>query len=167
MREIPLTQGKIAVVDDEDYAALSMHKWSVLKVHQANRALYYAKCQVSEGSVHRTILMHRQVMGDPGDVLIDHRDGDGLNNKRTNLRECSHSQNHQNGNSTHLNKTSRFKGVNWDVSHQRWLARICVSGKQISLGRFKKEVEAAEVYDNAARIHFREFARTNFKEMAA
>ena len=154
-RMIPLTQGKHAIVDDDDFEWLNQWKWYALKT--ANT--YYAARKVRG----RTVLMHRVVLGlDIRDKRHgEHKNGAGLDNRRTNLRIATPAQNQAN---QRLQKKSRsgYKGVKWVRRDKRWMARIKVSGKTMYLGYFKNPVDAAKAYDEAARKHFGEFANTNF-----
>jgi hypothetical protein len=101
--------------------------------------------------------MHTLLM--PGAAQIDHRDGDGLNNRRENLRPATRTQN--NANQRKYRGTSRYKGVSWDVSSRRWRARIHCDHRETSLGQFTSEADAARAYNAAALEHFGEYARLN------
>jgi hypothetical protein len=147
VREIELTRGFVALVDDEDFGALSGQKWTA----SVRPGRIYAQT--------RSVLMHRLILGNPaGDV--DHRNGNGLDNRRANLRVASRSLN--NANSRGRAGTSRFKGVSWCRRDNRWQAGIQQNGQRKALGRFDTEVDAALAYDEAARSLFGEFARLNF-----
>lgn len=154
MKKIPLSQGKVALVDDEDYEWLIQQgKWSY------NRKKGYAFHKKG-----RTIAyMHAEIVNTPVGMDTDHIDGNGLNNQRSNLRVCTHSQNHANVNKTRRNK-SGFKGVFIEIRQQKimWSAGITVNRKSISLGTYPSPEAAARAYDNAARQYFGEFAKTNF-----
>ncbi|MFA5382234.1 MAG: AP2 domain-containing protein [Candidatus Micrarchaeia archaeon] len=159
MKTIPLTQNKFALVDDADYAELSKHKWHVRKIRNkfyAVRAIWNPKGVIS-------FSMHREILGlKKGDrKLVDHRDDNGLNNQRSNIRTCSVSQNAMNKLSN-AGSSSKYKGVCWDKWSKKWRASIMIAGKGVFLGNFKTELEAAKTYDDAAREHFGEFAKTNF-----
>ncbi len=150
-RTIELTQGFVAQVDDADFQRLNQHKWYIKKDRRKNTN--YAV--MADGT-----RMHRFILGLPfGSVpLVDHKDLNGLNNQRDNLRVCTPAQNRSNTKKAH--GCSQFKGVSLDGS--RWVAYIKVNQKTKYLGTFGDEVAAALAYDSAAREHFGEFARCNF-----
>ncbi len=148
---IPLSQNEFAIVDTEDLRLLDEHKWSLSKTTRVN----YAKRLAGKKSVY----MHRVIMNAPAGMQIDHINGNGLDNRRVNLRLCNNRQNQQNARKR-KNTASQFKGVDWHG--KRWRARIRVNGKQIGIGRFKSEFLAAEAYDQKAVELFGEFARLNF-----
>jgi hypothetical protein len=155
MKEIPLTQGKVALVDDADYEWLGKMKWYAFR--NGKGRIYYA----ARKKLGRVVFMHRDIMGVAGKIEIDHRDSNGLNNQRHNLRVCTHSENMKNI-KKYKPSTSGYKGVNFDKKVGRFRARIRVNLKLISLGYFDDPAEAARVYDKAARQYFGEFANTNF-----
>ena len=153
MKEIILTQNQVALVDDADYEWLNKGKWYA----QRSRQTFYAKRLISTGYK----AMHRVILGlKPGDKRqCDHIDGDGLNNQRSNLRVCTHGQNQHNRRS--YGGTSKYKGVCFERSHRKWGAYIYVNKKNIRLGSFDLESDAARCYDGAALKYFGEFALTN------
>ncbi len=157
MKYIQLTQGKVAVVDDADYEALSQWNWSY---HSGG----YAKRGTSRKQGNKCILMHRAIMDAPEDVEVDHRDGNKLNNQRENLRLATSNQNKHNTAKRSTN-TSGFKGVSLHV-HGRWTAEIWKNGKKRYLGLFDSPEEAARAYDAAAKEDHGEFARINADEGA-
>ena len=153
MRTIPLTQGKFALVDGADFEWLNQWKWYAHK----NPNTYYAERR-SQGSKQ----MHRLILGlQPGDNQeTDHRDGNGLNNQRSNLRSCTTMQNQQSSRRK-TTGTSKYKGVCWHRGERKWHSKIRVNKKQIYLGSFESEIVAAQAYDAAALKYHREFALTN------
>jgi hypothetical protein len=162
MRKIFLTRGKVALVDDEDFEWLSQWKWSVethAKTFYALRSIYLGR----ENSKAKMTLvrMHRVIMGMPVNKEVDHKDGDGLNNQRDNLRVCTHSQNLSNRGKDKDN-TSGYKGVWFDKNRGKWSADLHFKGRTVHLGRFTSVIEAAKAYDKAALKYFGEFARLNF-----
>lgn len=157
-KQIELTQGKVALVDDEDYEELSRSKWHAYR----SRRTWYARRNIRhENGKRSTITMHLQIVGVASGMQVDRKDGDGLNNSRDNLRLCTSQQNHFNRKS-HRNTSSQYKGVAWDCTNNRWRAMIMLDGKNRMLGRFLSEEAAALAYDAAARQLFGEFARCNF-----
>lgn len=162
MKEIQLTQGKVAFVDDGDYELVSSLKWSIrvcrLPSGRTNHYAVHRKTDKTTGK--RSILrMHNFILGV---TLIDHKDGDGLNNQRGNLRPVTHQQNMMNRNPSPMPKaTSQFKGVSKSAKNKTWLARICIYGKTVHLGRHFNEIDAAIAYNNAAITYFGEFAALN------
>ena len=157
VKEIQLTQGKVALVDDADYEWLNQWKWYAKK----ERGTFYAVRGINKGGDRRSIRMHRLILGltDPKD-FGDHKDMDGLNNQRNNLRKCSHAQNQRNRNG-HRNSASKFKGVTFRTKDNMWYAQIKYNKKLTHLGGFKTEIEAAQKYNEAATKYHGEFARLN------
>lgn len=160
MREIPLTKGKVALVDDSDFLKISEHKWQAMQ----KRDIWYAFRSHQRGGMRVTILMHRVILD--GVLRVDHRNGDGLDNQRSNLRSATRSQNQANSKKSTRNTTSRFKGVFKPTGYPIWRAKIKLRGKVRYLGSFREEIDAATAYDRAARQMFGEFARTNFSLIA-
>lgn len=166
MKEIPLTQGKVAQVDDEWYDRLSAWKWHF---HRTKGSGYAARHTPRvPGKKRKFIMMHNEIMKPPEGVRVDHRDGNGLNNQTYNLRHCTNTQNAQNR-GIQKNNRSGYKGVKFlkpdrHYKYPRYQAQIVVNGVQLYLGVFRDPAEAAKTYDRAAREHFGPFARLNFPE---
>ena len=151
MKEIPLTQGKVALVDDADYKQLILYRWRVAK----QRHTWYAYCRkISQ-------YMHRVIMQPPEGFFVDHINHNGLDNQRKNLRLCTTRQNLRNQRKWKA-ASSRFKGVSWDKVHNCWQSFIWVSGRNKRIGVFENEIEAAKAYDEAAKRYFGIFACLNF-----
>lgn len=159
---IPLTQGKVAIVDDIDADFLLQWKWCAMK-HGSN---FYAVRRGRKGE-SPLVFMHRAIMLPLPNQVVDHRDMNGLNNSRSNLRTCSHSDNAKNS-KTRISSKSGYKGVHWFSDTRKWRAQIRANGRLISLGLFSDVTEAASAYDSAAIVYFGEYARLNFpaQEMA-
>jgi hypothetical protein len=155
-KEIPLTQGLVAIVDEADHAGLTLHRWSL----QRCGARLYAARYISDKGRKRTIYMHRQILGVGIGQRIDHVNADGLDNRRKNLRVATQSENLANAR-LRSNNRSGLKGVSWSKERRLWEAKIRVRGKTIHLGRHLTPVGAALAYDLAAVEFFGEFARTN------
>lgn len=159
MREIPLTRGYTALVDDEDFDELMTFHWCVRTSSDgtiyAQRAIALGKYRVS------SVLMHRHIMQAPRGSLVDHRDRNGLHNFRSNLRLCDHSQSVTNR-VTKVIPASGYRGVYQTRRPDRWTAAIEWRGKRYSLGQYSDAAEAALAYDAAARKIHGEFAVFNF-----
>jgi len=155
-KELPLTRGQVTIVDDENYEWLARHKWQARKDYNT----FYAVRNMRTATGWRTLLMHREILNPPEGLQTDHIDGNGLNNQRANLRICTKAQNQQNRRPQP--GSSRFKGVGWRKDIRKWGAKIQNAGKQIALGYFIDETDAARAYDQAALKLFGAFARANF-----
>jgi hypothetical protein len=157
-QKIGLPHGLFALVDDEDYVKLSKHKWCCSSTGYAVRNLSRKNARIG---VSRSVYMHRAIMLPAGDERVDHANGNTLDNRRSNLRCCTQSENiaHR----LHAARSSSgYFGVVW--LRGKWQAQIRVRGRQIHLGRFSDPVEAAIARDKVALRSFGEFARLNFPE---
>jgi hypothetical protein len=156
--EIRLNEGKVAIIDREDLEMIAKYNWNA----QCRRHTCYAYTAIGRAVVG----MHRYIMGARRGQVVDHINGDGLDNRRSNLRFATASQNRMNSSkSRSQSTTSIYKGVYYEKGgkrKKRWRGRIDIGGKKTHLGRFLTEAEAAKAYDNAAREHFGEFAKLNF-----
>lgn len=163
MKMIPLTQGLVAQVDEEDYQALSVYTWCAHKDHKQDT--WYAQRQVRlEGAQRQTtVLMHRVITRAPNGVPVDHRSGDGLDNRRANLRLAGDGGNQQNRR-RNRRATNAYKGVTFHKKTQKWQAQIRHQNRTHYLGLHRTPEDAARAYDCAARELFGEFARPNFAE---
>lgn len=150
---IPLTQGKFAIVDDEDFEFLSQWKWSYRKGY-ASRADY------SEEKVNWNVQMHNTVMPPPAGMIVDHKNRNTLDYRRDNLRFLTDTQNRYN--SLRKNKTSQFKGVYWSKDRNKWRSAIRKDGQRFNLGCFDSPVMAAQIYDVKAKELFGDAAYLNF-----
>jgi hypothetical protein len=161
MKEIELTQGYKAIVDDADYDELNKFKWYASKYRNT---FYALRATYTDGK--HIIKMHRQILGlTKGDgKLADHINHNGLDNQRFNLRVCTQTENNCNQQLQTRSKSSRFKGVSWDKANNKWFAKIKVNKTITFLGRFTSETEAAKTYDAAAIKYHGEFACLNFPE---
>jgi hypothetical protein len=163
MIEIKLTRGKTAFLDNCD-SDLAEFKWCAIVDPQ--NSVWYAQHREPnkpDGSIGDVVKLHRVIgarIGIRGNV--DHRNRNGLDNRRSNLRSATHSQNAMNRRRNTLNR-SGFKGVGYDRDAGLWRARVGIANRRKHLGRFISVVDAALAYDRAARMEFGEFARINFE----
>lgn len=155
---IPLSGGKaFAVVDSSDWPEVSQYTWCLLNADGKQYAVREEPMQ--NGRRGKQILMHRQLLCAEDGQLCDHNDGDGLNNRRSNIRIATAAENAQN--TRKARGGSRFKGVSWEKRWNHWRVVIQVDGKQKYIGSFNDEVEAAKAYNKAAEEHFGGFAYLN------
>jgi len=159
MKEILLTQGFFAIVDDADFESANKYKWGA-RINRETGTVY-AQRQIRNGLSKETILLHRFISAAQGNFEVDHKNGNGLDNRRENLRVCTKVNNIRNQRKQKNNSTG-FKGVSWDKPMKKFRAQITVSYKRIHLGYFDSAEDASRAYDAAARKYFGEFARTNF-----
>jgi hypothetical protein len=156
-RLIPLTKGHFAIVDACEYGALSQFRWHA----QVKSNTVYARRDIRISKTNTlAIFMHHDVVGKPQGLLVDHINGNGLDNRRSNLRLCSFTKNMQNRRSVR-NSRSRFKGAYWHKNKKTWTSVITCYGKRHDLGDFASEANAAQAYNFAAHIYMGEFARSN------
>lgn len=167
MKQIPLTQGQITVVDDEDFDWLSRTGWFASR-HKTQS--FYAVRNVGKSPNQRPLRMQNEIWVHyngpvPEGFTVDHADRNTLDNRVSNLRLATLSQQAQNKRLLSSANTSGYKGVSRHTQSGKWWARIRVGGKEISLGLYADLIEAARAYDEAARIHFDPaFAQLNFPQ---
>lgn len=160
---IPLTQNRHAKVDPEDYLWLSQFRWCC----KANRDTCYAIRHIQEHGRTKRIHMHRQIMNTPDNMICDHKNHNGLDNRRLNLRNCTIEQNNANrrkratGHGSRA-PSSRFLGVSWCPRRRKWVAHIKHKGRAKNLGLFAIEEDAARAHDKAAWAIWGEYACLNF-----
>ncbi len=159
-RRIYLGEGEWTILDQQDYCRLGHFKWYVY----GHRGKFYAarSFRVSKRKF-KPLSLHREIMNAPKRRIVDHENGDSLDNRRANLRLATKSQNVWNCRKR-KNTSSRFIGVHFDKRKGHWAARMEHHGKRIWLGYFDSEIEAARARDRAAKKHYGEFARLNFTE---
>lgn len=150
MKKIKLTQGKFALVDDEDFEWLNQWKWT----YDGNNG--YAKRNIKD----KKLYMHRLILNTPKGKVSDHKNGNKLDNRKINLRICTYSQNGMNK-MIQSNNSSGYRGVKWHKQVRLWEARIKKNGEQIFLGLYNNNIEAGIVYNWAALKYFGEFAKFN------
>ena len=158
-RKIPLTQGYYAIVDPADYPHLSRYNWRLCRTRGKNTLYAERSIRLPSGRYSR-ILMHRQLIDAPEGYVIDHINGNGLDNRRANLRLATVAQNAWN--SRKRNPRSGYKGVWFAADKGLWRASIVYHGRRIHLGYFKDKIAAAKAYDAAAKKYYKQFARPNF-----
>jgi hypothetical protein len=155
VRIVPLTRGYSALVDAEDYERVASFAWSAAKPSNVVYAVRDEK--------RKRIYLHRFILNAPDGVEVDHWNGDGLDNRRENLRLCSHAENVRNSR-PHARGTSSYKGVHLHRASGKWAVEIQVNEKRRFIGLFGDETEAAKAYDAAARASHGEYAYCNFAE---
>lgn len=157
MKEIKLNKNYICLVDDCDFDSVNLYKWTALKFRNT---IYAGRC-VYENKKRKLIFMHRYILGvTTSKIFVDHKDHNGLNNQRWNIRTCTNSENQKNKKSR---GTSKYLGVSYDNNRNKWVSQININGKTKGLGRFINEIDAAKKYDEHAKIYHLDFANLNFK----
>ncbi len=157
-RRIYLGEGKWVILDQQDYYRLRIFKWIV---YGNGTNLYAIRHQLIEPNKTKTVYMHREIMNPPPDLVVDHRNCDGLDNRKQNLRFATHAQNTRNRRKK-KNGSSQFLGVYFNKEKSTWDSQLMHNGKKIWVGRFDNEIDAAKAYDETARKYHGEFARLNF-----
>ena len=152
-RRIPLTRGQYAIVDPEDYKWLMEFKWHT----NCSRGKFYAVNSRSQK-------MHRLIMKAPRDKFVDHINGNGLDNRKANLRLATPAQNNWNSKSGMGRGKSRYKGVKWHKHSKKWVVTIGVNGRRESIGYFTDEKEAARAYDKAVKERRGKYGVLNFPQ---
>ena len=160
-RHIPLTQGKYAIVDPEDYERFGQYRWFAVR----SRDTFYAarSARREKDGRRKSYQMHREIMKIAEGMVCDHINGDGLDNRKANLREATCAQNNWNRAKSRVISCSKYKGLAWDRQDRRWEVRISVNGRRIYIGRFKDQLEAAKAYDAAAVKYHGQYANVNFE----
>lgn len=148
MKKILLTQEKFALVDDEDFEKLNQYKWFA---HKAGNSFYAERKSPIVNGKRIIIKMHHEIIGyPPKGFEVDHKNGDGLFNLKSNLRFVTRRQNCQNRkNQIRRKKTSQYPGVSWDKRDQKWLSMIQINGILKNLGLFTSEFKAFNAYRQA------------------
>ncbi len=153
-KQLPLTQGKYALVDDADYDLLSRWDWYAWW----SGSVWYAR----RSHKGKKLYLHREILKAGKDDVTDHVNHDGLDNRRCNIRVCTQLQNARNK-PPRKNQSSKYKGVYWHKLAAKWTAQIAPSRCRKHLGVFEKEIDAAVAYDKAAEKYYGEFACLNFR----
>lgn len=161
-KEVALSKGKVAIVDDEDFDRVSEYRWFYRGLHGRSSVEYAIRTFYRDGK-HRTVYLHRFILDAPHGVEVDHIDRNGLNNRRSNIRLATRSLNE--ANKDHPLGKSGFRGVH--PMRSKWRGQIMVNQVTYRSTYFSDPVDAARWYDEQARKHFGEFARLNFPDRSA
>jgi hypothetical protein len=148
-----------ALVDDEDFLKIAMCCWHA---KEGSCGTIYAARTIYINKKRKSQYMHRFILNAMPNQAVDHRDCDGLNNQKFNIRTCTVSENRRNQRKRIKTTSSEFKGVYWYKNNRRWGAHIGINGVKKHIGMFSDEISAAKAYDIKAKELFGEFARTNF-----
>jgi len=161
-RRIPLTRGKYAMVDADDYERLNKYKW----LAQQGQRTFYAmrRGRVGESGRGGMVWMHREIIKPANGMFVDHINHNGVDNRKSNLRAATRNQNMWNRRKGTTKTRSKYKGLSLHNRKKPWSVRIKVNGESKFLGFFENEVEAAKAYDRAARKFHGEFAALNFAD---
>jgi len=158
-RKIYLGEGEWTIVDPEDYYQFGNFKWCI----SGSGSDFYAVRNAKIGPGRTTVVrLHREIMKPPLGLWVDHINGNALDNRRSNLRLATPSQNQFNKRKTKSKTASRFIGVSFDKTNGQWMSKLAYQRKLMWLGRFDSEIDAARAYDEAAKKYRGEFARLNF-----
>ena len=159
-RRIPLTQGKFAIVDPEDYDELARYKWFAMRSRRGFYAIRMVKPNHGNGT-RKKIRMHRAILDVPQGKFIDHINHNGLDNRKANLRIVTNLQNSWNKRKQKGNYSSQYKGVSWSKRVGKWHTEIYCRGTKIFIGYFDDEKKAARAYDAKATELFGDYAALN------
>ena len=158
MKEIQLTQGKVALVDDDDFEYLNQWKW---QANQKQNKRFYAWRGKKIDGKYKMIYLHRFILKlTDKKIFVDHANMDTLDNRKINLRICNRSQNAVNTDKNKINLLG-FKGISFDKRSNKYYSSICINKKRIHLGTFIDPKDAARAYNQAAQKYHGEFAQLN------
>ncbi len=160
-RRIDLGEGEWTILDEVDYYRFAGFNWCA---DGSNGNIYAVRGAKIAPGEFKIVRLHREIMNAPPGLLVDHRNCNTLDNRRQNLRLATRLQNAFNRSKRKSKASSKFIGVSRDTHRGKWIARTYYNYKQIWLGRFDSEIEAARAYDEAAKKYHKDFARLNFPE---
>jgi len=149
MKKIILSNNKVSIIDDEDFEKVSKYKWSYLPLGYATR---------QDWSTKKFLYLHRYIINAPEEFIVDHINGDKLDNRKENLRLCSQSQNMMNR-GKNKNNTSGLKGVIFRKDTKKWQAQIKLNYKNINLGSYESAIDASKARRRAEKKYYGEFAK--------
>lgn len=155
MKEIILSKTQIAIIDDDDFERIIKFKWHAVQKRRGGK--FYAERSFRLNGKRKNVRLHHEIL--QTNNMVDHINGNGLDNRKENLRICNNSQNHQNIPKRIGITSSKYKGVT--KRKNGWEANIAFNNKRKYLGNFKTEIEAAIAYNNAAIQFHKEFANIN------
>jgi hypothetical protein len=155
---IRLSKDYFTIIDSEDLPRVSKYKWHTTTVNKYNKPR--AVCSFKG---RKTLKLSRLIMNAPDNMVVDHINGNPLDNRKCNLRICSQRENMLNRNLNRNNK-SGYKGVSWSKRDNKWLSELQTNNKSYYLGIYKDKIEAAKAYDKKAIEFFGEYAKTNFPQ---
>lgn len=155
---VPLSMGRFAIIDECDAKLVSRYLWGTIPSRDGNG---YALGHIPGSKKY--VLMNRLILGveDEPDVEVDHKSRNTLDNRRSNLRRATRTENARNKRRRSSSR-NKYKGIRYEKREQKWRARICVEGKYINGQYYETEIEAAHEYDRLAHLHHGEFASPNF-----
>jgi hypothetical protein len=156
MIEIKTINGYLALIDDEDFEGLNEYEWTGVQIHRS----WYARRYEQVDGKQRPIFMHREIMKAGKGTCVDHRNKDGMDNQKENLRFGTVAQS-QYGRRLNKNSSTGYKGVFWNTRKSKYYAQIYKSGRRTSLGAYHNPIDAAKAYNQAALLYFGEYARLN------
>lgn len=162
-RRIYLGEGIWTILEQEDYYRLRNYKWVAHASGKGGVNLYAIRHKLVSPRKTKMVYMHREIMKPVDERFVDHRNCDSLDNRKSNLRFATRSENMLNRRKK-KNTSSQYICVNFYKPSKKWDCRITHKGKRIKIGRFETEIEAARAYDEAAKKYYGEFARLNFPE---
>jgi len=152
--KIKTTQKKYFTIDERDFKKISQFRWYAV----FDGYNWYVATTIRVGNKRRLLKIHTLIMNTPRGMEVDHKDNNGLNNSRSNLRVCTHQKNCLNRRNRKDN-SSGFKGVSWSIRNKKWVARIQVNGKRFNLGYFNSKEKANEIYIKNSKKYHKEYSK--------